>query len=450
MSGINGLYKYAKSVGVQKPEALKPKKLAEALYEKEKTGKLLARAIKKITNDSDWEKDNSLKKIVAASIGLAHKKSQFADEYRDEITSAAYKKIVSSIRKLDSKKPLGLTKSEIKKLVSFIEGKLPSLKTGSLYCKKEKYFIPRTVERAEDGSIYIHLKKHGIKALGSGATKEVTLSIKYDKNKPTLVANCVFGSSDHKEIRKHEAIRGAKKLITHLSKGEHLKEKTREKRLSLLFPLYNYGCLADFYEKVQSLGKELSIKQKAVIARDCFQGISQLHNQGFVHRDLHLGNILVKSKKKSVGGLEAGITDFGLLKKAQSYDPNTTPIQHAPCFIPPEYFRRRVVDPKKIDTFALGVGMLYLFDKNLFQAICDGTVNAVPPHHPLSNVYAYHSERLLERVRSVLQDKAKTCKSSRESLAYKAICGAIHQNSSKRLSAKEVKKMFSQACEMKK
>lgn len=132
MSGINGLYKYAKSVGVQKPEALKPKKLAEALYEKEKTGKLLARAIKKITNDSDWEKDNSLKKIVAASIGLAHKKSQFADEYRDEITSAAYKKIVSSIRKLDSKKPLGLTKSEIKKLVSFIEGKLPSLKTGSL------------------------------------------------------------------------------------------------------------------------------------------------------------------------------------------------------------------------------------------------------------------------------------------------------------------------------
>ena len=122
------------------------------------------------------------------------------------------------------------------------------------------------------------------------------------------------------------------------------------------------------------------------IFRQIVQGVCHLHEQGFVHRDLSLENVVVADDGE--GGFTARIIDFGaawampLPKHGPA--PDEPDCNCSNC--PPEVYRREeVADARAIDAWALGVmlfGMLFrqrLYKKpvtgdGMFDAISAGTL----------------------------------------------------------------------------
>ena len=96
------------------------------------------------------------------------------------------------------------------------------------------------------------------------------------------------------------------------------------------------------------------------IFRQIVQGVCHLHEQGFVHRDLSLENVVVADDGE--GGFTARIIDFGaawampLPKHGPAPGVRTGKVG----YYPPEVYRREeVADARAIDAWALGV-MLFL------------------------------------------------------------------------------------------
>ncbi len=467
MSLEGGLYNYAKSVDIHNAEKMDPSDLVSSLYMKDKSGKLLARAVKEAAKSSGLVSNKTLKKVVKATASLIKdKKSHIEKKYRKEIKKVSkqlkkekskaiddkVKKTVSAILNLSSKKETGLKKKDVKKLVKFIQKKLPTLKSGPVYCKKNQFSIPRTIERTEDGSIYIHLKSHGIDVLGKGYQKVATLSIKYNEDSPELVANCICDAGLKHELDRQQKIKGMEKLVSHFSHGEHIKEKSGQARLGILFPLYDQGSVSSYMKRKRSSHKDVSFPKKLAIARDSFQGAQSLHERGYIHRDLHLGNILVK-KNESPVRIEAAVSDFGGLMKASDYNPLTQYLQHVDPYMPPEYFEKTVGDSTKGDVYALGAGMLSLFAPGKFDKLLEvskGAGQVKNPGNPHSGKYAQELKEGLDEIRNRLKKSiekhAKKKDGKAKALAYEAISGALHPNPSKRLTASQAKDLFSKAC----
>ena len=59
---------------------------------------------------------------------------------------------------------------------------------------------------------------------------------------------------------------------------------------------------------------ELSLKDKLELFHGIVWGLKDIHNKGFIHKDLHSGNILNDS------GIYCYITDLGLCKPADDQD----------------------------------------------------------------------------------------------------------------------------------
>ncbi|CAG8800402.1 17788_t:CDS:2 [Dentiscutata erythropus] len=62
------------------------------------------------------------------------------------------------------------------------------------------------------------------------------------------------------------------------------------------------------------LHNDLNWKQKINIARQVTCGLYFLHDNEILHRDLHTGNLVIKSDRNSEDGIRVLITDFGLSK----------------------------------------------------------------------------------------------------------------------------------------
>ena len=69
----------------------------------------------------------------------------------------------------------------------------------------------------------------------------------------------------------------------------------------------------DLRQYLKNCYSKLSLKDKLQFLRDIARGLSNIHNKGFIHKDLHSGNILKY-------GSDCYITDLGLCKPADGQD----------------------------------------------------------------------------------------------------------------------------------
>ena len=262
------------------------------------------------------------------------------------------------------KKNLGLKKHELFKIALFIETGLKKyIKHHSAYIRKEKTHLARTIEYDRKSKrIFIHLKTHGIKHLGTGCHKEVTRSILYNAQKPELVANSVMQKAPKKELRYLKKLMAAKGLAETYAIGEHKKYHSHKKVISIIQKLYGAGSLHHHQHNPQ----ELSKSDKLSVARDLLRGLESMHKKDIVHRDLHGCNVLLNREVDPETGkskISAALIDLGQALKAKKAKKRAPKVEVPKRFNPPESFWRKTkhIDAKAVDVYALGLNLYHLF-----------------------------------------------------------------------------------------
>lgn len=250
---------------------------------------------------------------------------------------------------------LGLTPSELLEIAFFIETELPSYSNkGATYFRKEQTGLSRTIEYdPKTKYVYIHLKKHNLDKIGRGCHKCVTKSIRYDREHPEMVANCVAADSLQQEIDFFQRFSNELGICRSFGAAEHVK-KDGTKVSSLFLKLYR----GENYARYLKFNGTFSEKDKLYIAYDLLCGLTALHEAGFVHRDLHSANFLLD--RNVDGMMRAVIIDFEKtlpLDKAKGLPPEQPRHLRAPevCVSIPEN-----LDYRAAEVYAMGCNLYSL------------------------------------------------------------------------------------------
>ena len=87
---------------------------------------------------------------------------------------------------------------------------------------------------------------------------------------------------------------------------------SRVKNQSFIISKYcNRGALSSYLDKTA-----LPLSERIDLAIKAFTAVNQMHEQGFIHHDISLGNFLVHKSKK--GEIQVYINDFGFLSRIDS------------------------------------------------------------------------------------------------------------------------------------
>ena len=131
----------------------------------------------------------------------------------------------------------------------------------------------------------------------------------------------------------------------------------------------------------------LAPRRAGRLAQQIVAGLAEAHNQGFVHRDLKPGNIMVKYDKR--GAEQVKILDFGIVASVQESHRDQRLTRTGYIVGTPTYMAPEQVDPKTIspqaDVYALGVIMYELlageppFSGSLEQILVAKMTQRPPP-----------------------------------------------------------------------
>ena len=107
--------------------------------------------------------------------------------------------------------------------------------------------------------------------------------------------------------------------------------------------------------------KELDLYDKLSLLSNIGRGLREIHNKGFVHKDLHSGNIL------NYNELNCYITDLGLCKPVDDQDEKK--IHGVLPYVAPEVLRGKTYT-KSADIYSFGI------------LACE-ILSGLPPYHNL-------------------------------------------------------------------
>ena len=114
--------------------------------------------------------------------------------------------------------------------------------------------------------------------------------------------------------------------------------------------------LTSFLDKAEN---PLPIYLQIDLCHDVIQGLAYLHSNGIIHRNLTGKNILI------YGGTKAKVTDFGMMKMADSQKASNPHLKHSimpdsSAYMPPETFRNPPSYTYQLDIFSFGVVSLQI------------------------------------------------------------------------------------------
>ena len=130
-------------------------------------------------------------------------------------------------------------------------------------------------------------------------------------------------------------------------------EKQKKKRLSLIME-YLPTNLEKCVEKCNEMKCVIPSSIKLSILRDITHGMSHLHSNNIVHRDLSVANVLLTSC------LTAKICDFGVSRIVSKSIKTLTITPGAQYIMPPEAMEENPKYTSKLDIFSFGVLALYV------------------------------------------------------------------------------------------
>ncbi len=237
-------------------------------------------------------------------------------------------------------------------LSTFIETILKG-KKGSFF-SASRFNLPKDVERdPETGFVFILFNKKGSDFLGEGVFKVVTKSILYDSAAPQVIALAISKRPINHEIEAMRALRGLEGVLSAISflYGDN--------RYGIVSPLYSPGGLKELIAS----GFSLSFKEKVGIARDILTGVANIHEMGYVHRDLNSRNFLVRIVSKGNSRVvSAVVSDLGTARLYK--DLSNMRAQGNYIYVAPEgFFQSKMhgYDYVRTDMYAMGCVLWKLY-----------------------------------------------------------------------------------------
>ncbi len=150
--------------------------------------------------------------------------------------------------------------------------------------------------------------RRGDRLLGKGRFKKAKLAIDLETSKRYVVAACKKdGLSERgrnsllREIGAMESLKGKKNII-------QIEESVESSEKYYIFMEYcEQGSLS-----TALMGQPLTLQEQLKVACDCAAGLANMHEAGFLHRDIKPGNIFLYLEE---GKLAAKIGDLGRIGK---------------------------------------------------------------------------------------------------------------------------------------
>jgi len=277
---------------------------------------------------------------------------------------SAVKRALGAYKKVKTMKPNYLPSKDLLKIILYIENDFQkAISENTHYQSRKKTGLICPIEYdPKSGDTYIHLAPFKESQLGAGCHKRVSISIKYDRKFPHLVANNVFkGDSEQQEIDALTRLHGDAGLLETLAFTK--RKKTHGKTiLGFVTKLYNLGPLGRSIKNKRSFTK----KEIVSIGCDLLTGLKNLHSKGYCHRDLHDHNIVLDesydAKKRKISAV---FIDFGRAQQATEIGDNFP--QASKRMNPPEFYKsgRKDEDHRLSDIYALGFNLYTLINKKM-------------------------------------------------------------------------------------
>lgn len=219
------------------------------------------------------------------SAGVLNENSRFFQEKLNQ-----EEQIIQRI--LANCKDIGLSFSEVKQIVYFIENHLSEFVFQSdYYIDKNISGLPCDIEYDPSTDLlFIHLN---CAVPGKSKKKALKKAIQYDVENSKIV---VVITSKESEALKAEIIiinqlQHIDGVIRLLSAQEHVKEDLNIQEM-----------IIPFYEKrdLKSLTRrDFSLREKISFAVDLMQILQEIHAEGIIHDDIHMGNLILEKNKKN-------------------------------------------------------------------------------------------------------------------------------------------------------
>jgi len=204
---------------------------------------------------------------------------------------------------LSKDKRIGLKRDQLIQAFDFIENARQSKNKKSIYSRKQTN-LPCTIERCPDMGGYLIRDMNKKKRVGHGKHKVIQKAI-FCGPETRLVADCDCDDSGKNEIKILRQLKGKKGIVPFL--GSRSMGKSRH---SIYLEYFPEGSLRTLLKHETRFTQE----QVMQIALDIVRAVQTMHKQHLIHRDLHEGNVLLRSTPNKM--FEAVLVDFGKTLRA--------------------------------------------------------------------------------------------------------------------------------------
>lgn len=300
------------------------------------------------------------------------------------IHDSKFQNAVRFASEIDSKKKnLRIYPGELVEIALFIQTKfLGHIKEKEYYVAKEKTGCRFAVEfDPKTKKSFIVLEGVRRTLLGRGGSKVATKAIFFDLRKPEFVVRLLQTKPHEKEYGFFRKLKGAKGIMK--TKAFTLRKEGDTTYFTIYADLYSPGALG----RALKNKRDFCLKDKINIALGLTRGLSSLHKQHIIHRDLKANNCLINIEKTKRGKKEltAVLSDFGAGRRAIDCVGDLSNIIRSNT-APEGIFHKdlKKKDYYGTDVFAMGNVLYYVYYKTL------------PPWKKRSN-YTRHPEDFQDR-----------------------------------------------------
>jgi serine/threonine protein kinase len=274
---------------------------------------------------------------------------------------------------------------------------------------------------------------HTRQLVGKGFHKKTKKSYEYDRVNPQLIAHSVAKGKGDEETAKFAIFKDVPNVLKTRGISHYTDPKGQEK-VSYKTLLHTLG------EINEQLAKKLTTDEAFQVALDVINGVKGMHDLGYIHRDLHPGNIFVN---KVNGNISANIGDLGQAESVQNVK-GKHPCAY-PLYNPPEILSKNIskIDYQKAESFSLGL-ILYevvfktkaaWFKKNFFSGIKNMKKKKKAKNH----------EKLCKEIKSERKKIEKLTKgksSSKETRLQNVVRKLLHQDFKKRFTVTQAQEFL--------